>query len=1319
MGCSSLGQTRSGWCWAGRGYQLRHLPVRVAPVLEAAQQPPASASRPNLRRHPPLLHAAAGIGMGILARAGCSSASSSLTLRRVATNAKKAKSSSAEPVLSESVKQQMTGALKLWQTKEPVIDRYMNSALDPWPGDYLAQTPYLESDIGGSIPEAGLDDAIGLLEDRQVRGPLQEVRCAKKEIDGKWFVVVSVDVDGLGFVCGLGYAESEELGEQLAARMVLDRLVIEDAPVQAVFDAAEQVKTHKHHAGASDPCRHAGELIEALRPRLQELNVCSFCPCGKVWMSSIVTELPGQHNRVSANSADHQQSTSLALCGEVIIGRLRWALKVKADEPHKPEEWARNVDERLAAERLPNRWRPGGRGRYGRTRQAPQREALHVAPLGSQASGANDLQAILEAVLGDEDAQAARSAALEVAVLRRAAIFGKRAAESNGISQAESEAEAACMTRCYEVTDAAADPRRKEIVGQLPVEQIREELSETLKDQQVVVVSGGTGSGKSTQLPQFLLDDWRSGGKGEVVDAPRVVVTQPRRLAAISIAERVAWERSEKLGTSIGYAVRGNAVRPSRSGGSVEFVTTGTLLRRAIDDPQLVQCNCVIVDEVHERDMMADFLLILLREVLPKRPDLRIILMSATLDVDTFTRYFGGCGVLQVPSAPRFPVEELHLGDDFFAKLAHGEPLRQAEVDGRTGSNQWMMDSDEQLRTGSQRWWGSDEGDTTFLDLTEETIRAVVPEALEAQEAAGGKKGSILVFMPGWSEIRRMLERLAEGEEGKPIWALPLHSSLPKEQQQKVFEHAPKGKVKVILSTNIAETSVTINDVTVVIDTGLQRELTYDPKRQMSFLDTVWVSRSNAVQRKGRAGRVRKGKVYRLYTREQLDLLPHRPMPQIQRCDLAQSCLQALALGRDPHVFLAQAPDPPATTAVNSAMKDLTAIDAVGPMDDDGVQRILPVGEVITRLPLEPLLGRAMMLGTLLDIPEQAGTLLAISGGGRSPFATPPGRQRELLAKRREFCDWSDTFVTMQTLLMWEGIYAKSGDKAATTWASRNYLSPSRLRGFSKAKFQLLRDVRRSGLLRDDRFSGLALHLPAAATETLRALEEESEDEEEDASALFESPSDMQALHETQGDDESEDWLAFLGEQQVQAEDAAAEPLLPAVLCSAYPSNLAVRKDPESPNHVTQNFAPVRMSPSSVNALDEQNNRDNNNNRNNYNTNRGPPSWWLFSELQVSGGRGFLQSTTKLEDWHVGLFGGLQWKDMPGIGNTELDGWLTISGEDAATGDMLKILRKELREALAWQALATLRHGRGHGEGVLVKATSSRRCRLSAELGAA
>ncbi|CAK9084115.1 unnamed protein product, partial [Durusdinium trenchii] len=339
-----------------------------------------------------------------------------------------------------------------------------------------------------------------------------------------------------------------------------------------------------------------------------------------------------------------------------------------------------------------------------------------------------------------------------------------------------------------------------------------------------------------------------------------------------------------------------------------------------------------------------------------------------------FSEYFH-CPALEVQSESLFPVEEIHLEDAFFSDFAFTNALLNAEKQSRQANEDGS----------SARYWPLEEPVTPVTPVTRRGSERETTQSGRLTTRGRRGRGST-----AWKYcLEYWKERLAEGSRASAIWAVPLHSTLPKERQQQVFRRPPRGKVKVILGTNIAESSVTIGtwgrswmvflffvagDVEVVIDSGLklgskQRELTYDPKRRISSLDTVWVSQSGAVQRRGRAGRVRAGRVLRLYSREQFDALPLQPSPEMQRCDLAQSCLQTVALGRHPRSFLANAIDPPDVAAVEMAMEQLVAIHAVDHSDPDPevCPLLLPIGEVLARLPLEPLLGgtdRSVMTST-------------------------------------------------------------------------------------------------------------------------------------------------------------------------------------------------------------------------------------------------------------------------------------------------------------------------------------------------------------------
>ena len=450
--------------------------------------------------------------------------------------------------------------------------------------------------------------------------------------------------------------------------------------------------------------------------------------------------------------------------------------------------------------------------------------------------------------------------------------------------------------------DAARDPngrlgRMKRDRESLPIRAIRRDLVESLRSRRVVIIVGGTGSGKSTQCPQYVLEDAIARGVGLET---RIVVTQPRRIAATSIARRIADERNEGVGTSVGYAVRHDA-RPPRSRGCIEVVTTGTLLRRLVGDPTLWGVSHVMIDEVHERDIDTDFLMIFLRDLLASRPDFRVILMSATLDADRLARYFsyGVAGdevpVLSVPAKPRHRVGVVHLedlagegdtsssmtptGSGFPSEiqdvarsllLLHDQRVTFEPEEATAIKIAALHSEDHSIEEGEGDALLYGEGESSSLDfdanptrdknnsslspLHRKTLRRAVTRddgeggilspmsttkqdshrdqrdvvkittkllALMARhiaefEIAAGSSGSILCFLPGMDEITDAMITLGDIVDlslKSRLNILPLHSTVSPDHQQKVFNRAAYGTVKIILATNIAESSVTIDDV--------------------------------------------------------------------------------------------------------------------------------------------------------------------------------------------------------------------------------------------------------------------------------------------------------------------------------------------------------------------------------------------------------------------------------------------------------------------------------------------------------------------------
>ncbi|ERE34116.1 putative ATP-dependent RNA helicase DHX34, partial [Cricetulus griseus] len=370
----------------------------------------------------------------------------------------------------------------------------------------------------------------------------------------------------------------------------------------------------------------------------------------------------------------------------------------------------------------------------------------------------------------------------------------------------------------------------------LPIAQYGNRILQTLKDHQVVVVAGDTGCGKSTQVPQYLL----------AAGFSHVACTQPRRIACISLAKRVGFESLSQYGSQVGYQIRFESTRSAAT--KIVFLTVGLLLRQIQREPTLPQYQVLIVDEVHERHLHNDFLLGVLRRLLPRRPDLKVILMSATINISLFSSYFSQAPVVQVPG-----------------RLFHITVVYQPQEAEQTASKSERLDP------------------RPFLRVLEAIDNKYPPE----------ERGDLLVFLSGMAEISTVLDAAQAYASLTQRWVvLPLHSALSVADQDKVFDVAPAGVRKCILSTNIAETSVTIDGIRFVVDSGKVKEMSYDPQAKLQRLQEFWISQASAEQRKGRAGRTGPGVCYRLYAESDYDAFAPYPVPEIRRVALDSLVLQ-------------------------------------------------------------------------------------------------------------------------------------------------------------------------------------------------------------------------------------------------------------------------------------------------------------------------------------------------------------------------------------------------------------------------------------------
>jgi ATP-dependent helicase HrpB len=496
----------------------------------------------------------------------------------------------------------------------------------------------------------------------------------------------------------------------------------------------------------------------------------------------------------------------------------------------------------------------------------------------------------------------------------------------------------------------------------LPIWEIHADILDALTRGPRLVLMAPTGSGKTTQVPQMLLDAGLA-GTGRRGGPQRIVVLQPRRVAARTVAARVAWERGGKLGEEVGYQIRFDD--QTGVGTRICFVTEGILLRWLQDDPTLADVGVILFDEFHERNLLSDVALALAKQMqATTRPDLKLAVMSATLETGPVAQYLGDCPVL-VSEGQSFPVETRYL----------------AQRDERS--------------------------------LTEQAADAV--EAI----VNGGEPGDILVFMPGMAEINATLRALGAAHLHEPLTLVPLHGDLPPEEQDRAF--APSPRRKVVVATNVAETSVTIDGIRHVVDSGEARVARYDAERGIGTLALEPISRASADQRKGRAGRTAPGTCHRLWTESGHLNRPERNTPEIQRSDLAEVVLLLHSLGirRAAEFDWLDRPDPQAVERAEQLLLTLGALQpgrAAGAEDATRVGTDLtPVGRRMLRLPMHPRYSRMLVEAARHGCVPQAALCAALVSG--RDLLMRLGREDKHISEARELFEasaLSDFFTLMR-----------------------------------------------------------------------------------------------------------------------------------------------------------------------------------------------------------------------------------------------------------------------------------------------------------------
>ncbi|KAI8378249.1 P-loop containing nucleoside triphosphate hydrolase protein [Choanephora cucurbitarum] len=544
--------------------------------------------------------------------------------------------------------------------------------------------------------------------------------------------------------------------------------------------------------------------------------------------------------------------------------------------------------------------------------------------------------------------------------------------------------------------------RIREQRNSLPTFEYRQDLVDAIREYSILVVIGETGSGKTTQVPQYILE--------EIPEIKMIGVTQPRRIAAMTVAKRVSEEQDVRLGNTVGYTIRFDDHTSSST--RLKYMTDGILLREATMDPYLKHYDCIVIDEAHERTLETDVLFGLLKQTHRLRPELKILIMSATLDVAKFSDFFDECPIFEIPGRT-FPVEVIYPPENI--KLA---TLKSAMVD-RAVETAWHIHTKEPT-------------------------------------------GDILVFLTGQQDIERACKAFAEQsrtcnyqkqvkyhDEVRDAVVYPLYASLEVFDQKAVFELPREGDRKVVFATNVAQTSVTIPGIRYVVDSGFVKEKSFDPSTGMDALLVTEISQAAAVQRAGRAGRTAPGKAYRLYGEESFYSMIPDTIPEIQRSSLVSTVL-ALKKMNIVDVLNFEFIDPPDEQLVRNALKQLYLLGAI---DEEG--KITRLGEQMNSFPLSPSLARVLLASAKLHCSHEALTIVSLLASDMEIFKTPSrARQEELVEAEEARHKLSHPTGDHMTLL---NIYYewKRHDKSRD-WCKKHYLNHKVLETASHVRSQLV-----------------------------------------------------------------------------------------------------------------------------------------------------------------------------------------------------------------------------------------------------------------------
>lgn len=567
-------------------------------------------------------------------------------------------------------------------------------------------------------------------------------------------------------------------------------------------------------------------------------------------------------------------------------------------------------------------------------------------------------------------------------------------------------------------------------------------------------------------MPSFLLEHQLSQGK-----PCKVFCTEPRRISAISLARRVSEELGENrgdLGTNrslVGYSIRleSNTSRETR----LVYATTGIVMRMLEGSNDLQEVTHLVLDEVHERSIDSDFLLIVLKKLLKRRTDLKVVLMSATVDAERFSAYLGGAPVLNVPGRT-FPVQVRYLEDAIELtgyQPTNTQPDKMVDLDDDPAESE----SEGPRSDISRSLAGYSVATRTVLAQLDEyrididlIVQLIVQIASDPSLDDYSK--AILVFLPGIAEIRNLNDALLGDPRFARDWLVyPLHSTIATEDQEAAFLVPPPGLRKIVLATNIAETGITIPDVTCVIDTGKHREMRFDERRQLSRLIDTFISRANAKQRRGRAGRVQEGLCFHMFTKYRHDnLMSDQQTPEMLRLSLQDLAIRVkiCKIGGIEET-LGGALDPPSAKNMRRAIDALVDVRALTATED-----LTPLGHQLARLPLDVFLGKLILLGVVFKCLDMAITVAAILSS-KSPFSAPFGQRTQadnarMLFRRGD----SDLLTIYNAYLAWKRVCQSTGGSGKEfQFCRKNFLSQQTLANIEDLKGQLLTSLADSGFL--------------------------------------------------------------------------------------------------------------------------------------------------------------------------------------------------------------------------------------------------------------